>query len=65
MASAQQWKYLILWSLSNLKMVIGPKAGVIGTVMLLRHSKSSLTFPVTLELGRAMGLVLATGRERK
>lgn len=46
-------------------MGIGPKPDVAGAMMFLRHSKSSLIFLVPLQLGSAMGLVLAIGRKRK
>lgn len=50
---------------SSLKMGIGFKPGILQTVMLLKHSKSSLMFLVTLQLARAMGLVLGKERKRK
>lgn len=50
---------------SSLKMGIWFKPGILQTVMLLKHSKSSLTFLVTLQLARAMGLILGKERKRK
>lgn len=39
--------------------------GMVGTVMLIKYSKSFATFLVTLQLGKAMGLVLSKERKKK